>query len=127
MQLELALTGFQVRALLETLQCSPAAQGNGHIHLFKSLLLGHKKYSGVQRISSLPFANKRLKGSNRQDLVFIRPPGIPRGSFELRMDSLWFCRVLLLFSIEAQTDTGIKKFNCAYVDVLEKCYHFKLD
>ena len=111
---------------METLQSSPAAKGNGHIHLFKTLLLGHKIYSGVQRISSLPFASKRLKGSNRQDLVFVRPPGVSRGSFELRMDNLWFCRVLLLFSIEAQTDSGIKKFNCAYVDVLEECQGSKL-
>jgi hypothetical protein len=65
-------------------------------------------------------------GSNRQDLVFVRPPGVSRGRFELRMDNLWFCRVWLLFSIEAQTDSGIKKFNCAYVDVLEECEERKL-
>ena len=118
---------IQVRALLEKLQVSKAAKGEGHIHLFKSLLIGHKKYSGDQRISSLPFARKRLQGSNRHDLVFIRPPGAARGSFVLTMDNLWFCRVLLLFSIEAETDNGIKKFNCAFVDVLEECDISKLD
>jgi hypothetical protein len=42
------------------------------------------------------------------------------------MDNLWFYSVLLLFSIEAQTDSGTKKFNCAYVDVLEECRERKL-
>ena len=112
---------IQVQALLEKLQVSKAAKGEGHIHLFNTLLIGHKKYSGQQRISSLPFASKRLQGSNRHDLVVMRPPGVACGSFVLSMDNLWFCRVLLLFSIEAETDNGIKKFNCAFVDVLEEC------
>jgi hypothetical protein len=84
-------------------------------------LIGNTKISGEQRISSWQFTGKTLKGSNRHDLVFIRPPGIPPGNFELRMDNLWFGRVLLLFSIEAQTDSGIRKFNCAYVNVFEEC------
>ena len=90
---------IKVRALLEKLQVSKAAKGEGHIHLFNTLLIGHKKYLGEQRISSLPFASKRLQGSNRHDLVFIRAPGVARGSFVLRMDNLWFCRVLLLFQM----------------------------
>jgi hypothetical protein len=107
----------QVHSLLDIMQCS----GTGHIHLFNTLLVCNTKFSGEQRISSWPFTGKMLKGSNRHDLVFIRPPGIPPGSFVLRMDNLWFGRVLLLFSIEAQTDSGIRKFNCAYVNVLEEC------
>jgi hypothetical protein len=59
-------------------------------------------------------------GSNRQDLVLIRPPGILPGEFNLRMDKVWFCRVLLLFSVQAETDPGIKRFNCAFVSVLEE-------
>jgi len=33
---------------------------------------------------------------------------------------VWFCRVLLLFKIKAQTDSGLKEFECAYVSVLER-------
>ena len=35
---------IQVRALLEKLQVSKAAKGEGHIHLFNTLLIGTKKY-----------------------------------------------------------------------------------
>jgi len=50
---------LQVRAFLEKLQVSTAAKGEGHIHLFNTLLIGDKKYTGEQRISLLPFASKR--------------------------------------------------------------------
>jgi hypothetical protein len=50
-----------------------------------------------------------------------RGPGVARGSFVLSMDNLWFGRVLFLFSIEAETYNDIKKFNFAFVDVLEEC------
>ena len=94
--------------------------GHGHIALFRSLLIGNSNFSGVQRIQSWPFVGKKLGDSNRQDLVFIRPPGIQEGGFELRLDNVWFCRVLLLFKIKAQTDSGLKEFECAYVSVLEQ-------
>ena len=95
-------------------------KGHGHIALFRTLLIGNSNFFGVQRIQSWPFAGNKLGSSNRQDLVFIRPPGIQVGGFELRLDSVWFCRVLLLFKIKAQTDSGLKEFECAYVSVLEQ-------
>ncbi len=55
-------------------------------------------------MSSFPFAIKRLRASNRQDFVFIRPPGISHGALQLRMDNVWFCKVLLLFEIESKSD-----------------------
>ncbi len=42
------------------------------------------------------------------------------GVFQLRIDNIWFCKVLLLFSIDKTTDTGIKMHECAYVSVLEE-------
>ena len=49
-----------------------------------TLVIGHTKHSGEQRVYSFPFAVKRLRASNRQDFVFIRPPGISHGAFQLQ-------------------------------------------
>ena len=82
--------------------------------------MGHTEHAGQMRISSVPFVPKKLKGSNRQDMVFIRPPGISEGAFQLRMDNIWFCKLLLLFKIHTRTDTGMQYRECAYVSVLEE-------
>ena len=113
----------QINQLLQTLTISAAMEGSGHIALFRTLLIGNTRFSGAQRVQSWPFAGRGLggsSGSNRQDLVFIRPPGIQDGGFDLRLDNVWFCRVLLLFKIKAQTDSGLKEFECAYVSVLDE-------
>ncbi len=49
----------------------------------------------------------------------IRSPGIEDGGFVVTPDSVWYARVLLLFSASAQTDTGSKTFDCALVSTLE--------
>jgi hypothetical protein len=72
------------------------------------------------RISSWPFVPRKLQQTNRQDMVFIRPPGISDGAFQLRMDNIWFCKLLLLFKIHTKTDTGMQYLDCAYVSVLEE-------
>jgi hypothetical protein len=36
------------------------------------------------------------------------------------MDNIWFCKLLLLFTIETKTDAGMKKHACAFVSVLEE-------
>jgi hypothetical protein len=46
----------------------------GHFQLFSTLSIGHKELPGFQRVISRPFPAKRYRGSNRQDLVFVRPP-----------------------------------------------------
>ena len=53
------------------------------------------------------------------DLVMIRPPGIDNGAFVVSQESVWYARVLLLFSASAMTDTGSKSFDCALVSTLE--------
>ncbi len=55
-------------------------------------------------------------------MVFIRPPGISEGAFqvELRMGIIWFCKLLLLFKLRSKTDTGLKNLDCAYVSVLDE-------
>jgi hypothetical protein len=72
------------------------------------------------RVSSFPFVERKLHRTNRQDMVFIRPPGISDGAFQLRMDNIWFCKLLLLFKIRTMTDAGMQEHKCAFVSVLEE-------
>ena len=109
----------QVNALLQTLELQESAQRKGHFALFNCLVLGHTKYRGVQRVYCNPFPTKMFYGSHRMDLVMIRPPGIDNGAFVVSPESVWYARVLLLFSASAMTDTGSKSFNCALVSTLE--------
>ena len=66
-----------------------------------------------------PFPPKKLYDAHRMDLVFVRPPGVQARGFVMTPDSEWYCRVLLLFSASALTDTGSKSFDCALVSTLE--------
>lgn len=90
----------------------------GHFCLFNCLVLGNIKYRGVQRIHSDPFSKKLFHSRNRQDLVLVRP-GIMPGEFVLSPDSVYYCRIQLLFSFSSMTDTGVQSFDCALVSVLE--------
>ena len=67
-----------------------------------------------------PFVAKKLLQFNRQDMVYIRPPGISEGAFQLRMGNIWFCKLLLLFKIRLKTDAGVEVLDSAYVSVLEE-------
>ena len=110
---------LQVNALLQTLELQESAERKGHFSLFNCLVLGHTKYSGVQRVYCNPFPAKMFYGSHRMDPVMIRPPGIDNGAFVVSPESVWYARVLLLFSASAMTDTGSKSFDCALVSTLE--------
>jgi hypothetical protein len=110
---------LQAIALLETLEFKDSAQRKGHFALYNCLVLAHTKYNGVQRVYCNPFPAKPLYGSHRLDLVMIRPPGNDNGAFVVTTDSVWYARVLLLFSASTQTNTGSKSFDCALVSTLE--------
>jgi hypothetical protein len=71
----------QNKALLDTLCLKKSNTTQGHICLYSTLLIGHTKYRGVMRISSWPLVHKKLQLSNRQDYVFVQPPGISDGAF----------------------------------------------
>jgi hypothetical protein len=109
-----------VNALLQSLELRHSDARTGHFCLFHCLVIGHSKHQGVQRVYCDPFPKKLFHGANRQDLVFIRPPGIENGGFVLKPDSVWYCRVLLLFSFSAMTDTGSRSFDCALISVMER-------
>ena len=51
----------QVQALLDTLQLLPSAKADGHLRIYSTLLIGHKKYPGEQRICCWPFKGRQLK------------------------------------------------------------------
>ena len=55
---------------------------------------------------------------NMHDIV--QPPGIEQGRFELRPDNVWHCKLLSSSSVESQTDSGIRQFDCAFISVLEE-------
>jgi hypothetical protein len=111
----------QVSALLQTLELQDSAQHKGHFALYNCLVLGHTEFPGVpvQRIYCNPFPAKTFYGSHRLDPVMIRPPGIDHGAFVVSPETVWYARVLLLFSASAQTDTGSKSFDCALVSTME--------
>ena len=101
------------------MELKDSARHKGHFALYNCLVLGHSKYKGVQRIYCNPFPAKPFYGSHRLDLVMIRPPGIDNGAFVVSPDTVWYARVLLLFSASATTDTGSKPFDCTFVSTLE--------
>lgn len=109
----------QLNTLLRRIKLSVSQQHTGHFRLFNVLVIGHTKHSGVQRVYCEPFPNRKYHQCHRQDLVFCRPPGMQRGNFILSADSVFYCRMLLLFSMAVATDTGDKTFDCALVSVLE--------
>ena len=110
---------FQVVALLATLELQDSPKRKGHFALYNCLVLGHTKYSGIQRVYCNLFLAKLFHGSRRMELVMILPQGINNGAFVVTPDSVWYARVLLLFSASAATDTGSKSFDCALVSTLE--------
>ena len=111
----------QLHSLLETLELQTTHKRRGHFALYNCLVLGNTKYPGVQRIYCDPFPKKTFYSRNRMDLVIVRPPGVAPGGFVLCPDSVWYCRVLLLFTASALTDTGSTTFECAFVSVLDTC------
>ncbi len=49
----------------------------------------------------------------------IRQQGINNGAFVVSPDTVWYARVLLLFSAAAMTDTGSKSLDWALVSTFE--------
>jgi hypothetical protein len=107
---------FQVVALLVTLESQDSAKHKGHFALYNCLVLGHTKYSGVQRDYCNLFLAKQFHGSHSMDLVMVRPPGIDNGAFVVTPDSVWYARVLLLFSASAATES-----NGYWIQLLRLC------
>ena len=59
----------QVNALLDTLELTDSALRKGHFALYNCLVLGHTKYSGVQRVYCNPFPDWTLLSFDLQVLI----------------------------------------------------------
>jgi hypothetical protein len=103
---------------------STAMEGEGHIRIYGVLQIGHKVHDGHQRLQCWPFPDRKFFGYNREDFVFVRPPGVER--FVLSPDNVWYGRLKLLFSISVQVDGQDEPVDieCAYVAF---CYEIKLE
>ena len=55
-------------------------------------------------INIWPFPELRFYGNNREDFVFIRPPGVEASV--LAPENVWYCRVRLLFDMSVKVDTA---------------------
>ena len=84
-------------------------------------LFGDWSYQTQRCTSGLlqSISGEQFHGSHSLDVVIIRPPGIDNCAFVVSPDTLWYARVLLLFSASAATDIGSKSFECALVSTLE--------
>ncbi len=51
--------------------------------------------------------------------ILRQSPTGPNGPFVVSPDTVWYARVLLLFSASATTDTESKPFDCTHVSTLE--------
>ena len=109
----------QLRGLISTWNIRQAMKDRGHFRLFGTLAIGHALHPGVQRVQCWPFPDLQFYGANRQDYIIVRPPGAAQG-FVPTPDNIWYCKTLLLFDMEAETDSGPKEYQCAYVSLLEQ-------
>ena len=66
---------LEIALLLRRPNLQQAMRDMGHFSLFGTLEIGHSGYPGFQRVQCWPFPELRYYGSNREDFVFIRPPG----------------------------------------------------
>ncbi len=110
----------EIRELLATLTVRDATKDRGHFRLFGTLVIGHVVHPGFQRVQCWPFEKLLYYGANRQDFVLVRPPETVADNFTPTPDNLWYCKVLLFFDVEAETDRDSKEYQCAYVSLLEQ-------
>ena len=83
--------------------------------MFGTLVVGHTLYHGVQRLQCWPFPDLKYYGFNREDCVFVRPPGVER--FVLSPNNVWYGRLKLLFRITVIADDKEEPvdLDCAFV------------
>ena len=110
----------ELRGLMRTFNVRRAMKDSGHFRLFGTLAIGHAVHPGFQRVQCWPFPDLKFHGANRQDHVIVRPPGAAAEGFTPTPDNIWYCKTLLLFDMEAETDSGPKQYRCAYVSLLEQ-------
>ena len=98
--------------------------GEGHILVFGTLEIGHIKYPGHQRLQCWPFPEQQYYGFNREDFVFVRPPGVER--FVLAPENVWYGKLRLLFKINVHAYHCPQpvELDCAFISF---CYEINLE
>jgi len=98
--------------------------GEGHLCLFGTLEVGHTIHPGVQRLQCWPFLDQKYCWYNREDCVFVRPPGVEK--FSLDPDNVWYGRLKLLFTLSVKIDgqDDPVRLECAYISFF---YDIKLE
>ena len=76
----------------------------GQFCLFGKCEIGYSMYPGFEHVQCWPFQELRYYGSNREDFVFIRPPGVE--AFVLAPENVCYCQVRLLFAMSVKVDTS---------------------
>ena len=92
-----------------------AMLGEGHLRLFGTLEIGHTAQPGCQRLQCWPFPDQKYCGFNREDCVFVRPPGVEK--FSCSPDNVQYGRLKLLFTLSVQIDgqDDLVQLECAYI------------
>ena len=110
----------ELRALMHTWSIRSAMKDRGHFRLYGTLSIGHAVHPGFQHVQCWPFPDLKFYGANRQDHIIVRPPGSAAEGFTPSPDNVWYCKTLLLFDLEAETDIDTKVYQCAYVAILDQ-------
>ncbi len=90
---------------------------------FSSFLYFHIGISSCQafnKYSQSLYPTRNIEEQKRQDHVFVRPPDAGK-DFRVSISTVWYCRVLLLFSFYTSTESGIKRHDCAFMSLLWDC------
>jgi hypothetical protein len=104
----------ELTGLIRTWSIRHAMKDRGHFRVFGTLAIGHAIHPGFPRVQCWPFLDFKFYGVNRQDYIIVRPPGAAAQGFVPTPDNIWYCKTLLLFDMEAGTDSGPKTYRCAY-------------
>ncbi len=101
----------QNRKLLDTL-CQKKSNITSHIYLNSTLLIWHTNHLGQMCVSSWPFVPKKGSCPIAKTWCLSSSQESLTALFQLRMDKIWLCKVLLFFSINMKTYTGMKTHKC---------------
>ncbi len=137
---------FQVNALLGTLEFQESAKCKGHFALYNCLVLGQKfllhsnrqlaENRHVMCVMEKAWFEPRTLGTGADRATNCATALVGAGSYQIQWcptgllqsisslvspDTVWYARVLLLFSASGTIDTGSKSrsFECALVSMLE--------
>ena len=110
------LSCTHVEQLSKRLETQTTPDGAGEVAFYGGIRIGHARFPGEQLVYTVPFPKKLFRGkANRQDFVFVRPPGQDPRQFHPDPDNVWYGQCLLTFSVIVQGDKPEDRFMCKLV------------